>query len=462
MNRLLDLIVIGAGPAGMAAAATGAECGLSTLLIDEQAEPGGQIYRSIESIGERRPDDAALFGDDYAHGAHLARELRRSAALYLPSASVFEVTPEAEEVAVAVTVDGAAERLAARRVIVATGAMERPVPVPGWTMPGVMGAGAAQLLLKSAGLVPEGRVVLAGSGPLLLLAAVQLVDAGAEVVAVLERTRFADYLGAARHLFRARRAPGYIAKGRALRRRLKAGGVPVRSGVTGLRIDGLDRPERVTWDGGAVDADIVLLHEGVVPHVQITRQIGADHAWDAVQRCWRPVLDEWGGSSVANVIVAGDSGGIGGARVAEATGRLAALQAAHLLGRLSKRERNRRAAAPRGQRRRHLAIRPLLDALFPPSAEILAPPDDATVVCRCEEVTAGEIRTAVALGAAGPNQLKAFTRCGMGPCQGRLCGLTVAETIAAARGLPVAQIGYYRIRPPIKPVTLGELAALDG
>jgi NADPH-dependent 2,4-dienoyl-CoA reductase/sulfur reductase-like enzyme len=441
MNRLLDLIVIGAGPAGMAAAATGAECGLSTLLIDEQAEPGGQIYRSIESIGERRPDDVALFGDDYAHGAHLARELRRSAALYLPSASVFEVTPEADEVAVAVTVDGAAERLAARRVIVATGAMERPVPVPGWTMPGVMGAGAAQLLLKSA---------------------VQLVDAGAEVVAVLERTRFADYLGAARHLFRARRAPGYIAKGRALRRRLKAAGVPIRSGVTGLRIEGLDRPERVLWDGGAVDADVVLLHEGVVPHVQITRQIGADHIWDPAQRCWRPVLDEWGGSSVANVIVAGDSGGIGGARVAEATGRLAALQAAHLLGRLSQRERNRRAAAPRGLRRRHLAIRPLLDALFPPSAEILAPPDDATIVCRCEEVTAGEIRAAVALGAAGPNQLKAFTRCGMGPCQGRLCVLTVADTIAAARSLRVAQIGYYRIRPPIKPVTLGELAALDG
>ena len=131
MNRLLDLIVIGAGPAGMAAAATAAECGLSTLLIDEQAEPGGQIYRSIESVGERRPDDLALFGDDYAYGAHLARELRRSAALYLPSASVFQVTPAADEVAVAVTVDGVAERLAARLVIVATGAMERPVPVPG-------------------------------------------------------------------------------------------------------------------------------------------------------------------------------------------------------------------------------------------------------------------------------------------------------------------------------------------
>src|SRR5690606_30786718 len=123
----------------------------------------------------------------------------------------------------------------------------------------------------------------------------------------------------------------------------------------------------VLRDGGAVDADIVLLHEGVVPHMQITRQIRAEHAWDAAQHCWRPVLDGWGGCSIPNVIVAGDAGGIGGARVAEAAGRLAALQAAHLLGRLSERERNRRAAAPRSERRRHLAIRPLLDALFPPS-----------------------------------------------------------------------------------------------
>ncbi|MFN4090175.1 MAG: FAD-dependent oxidoreductase, partial [Alphaproteobacteria bacterium] len=327
MKRLLDLIVVGAGPAGMAAAATAAECGLSTLLVDEQAEPGGQIYRSIESLAARRPGDMELLGDDYAYGAQLVRELRRSAALYLPSASVFQLAPEAEEVGVAVTVDGCAERLAAKRVILAPGAMERPVPVPGWTMPGVMGAGAAQVLLKSAGLVPEGRVALAGSGPLLLLVAVQLVDAGAEVVSVLERTRLADYLSAARHLFRARRAPGYIAKGRALRRRLKAEGVPIVSGVRGLAVEGLDRPERVTWDGGSVDADIVLLHEGVVPHVQTTRQIGADHAWDDAQRCWRPALDTWGGCSVANVAVAGDAGGIGGARAAEAGGRLAALQA---------------------------------------------------------------------------------------------------------------------------------------
>jgi bacterioferritin-associated ferredoxin len=142
-------------------------------------------------------------------------------------------------------------------------------------------------------------------------------------------------------------------------------------------------------------------------------------------------------------------------------GGIAALAAAHALGQLSREERDAKAAPLRRELATHRAIRPLLDALFRPPREILAPPGVATVVCRCEEVTAGAIRDAVALGATGPNQMKAYLRCGMGPCQGRLCGLTVSEIMAEARGKSVAEIGYYRIRPPIKPVTLGELAGLD-
>ena len=151
-----------------------------------------------------------------------------------------------------------------------------------------------------------------------------------------------------------------------------------------------------------------------------------------------------------------------GAEAAALAGRIAGLEAACRLGKLPAEDRSALAASLRRELAGHLAIRPLLDTLFRPSAEILAPPDAATVVCRCEEVTAGAIRDAVALGATGPNQMKAYLRCGMGPCQGRLCGLTVAEIIAAERGKTVAETGYYRIRPPIKPVTLGELAGLDG
>ena len=147
------------------------------------------------------------------------------------------------------------------------------------------------------------------------------------------------------------------------------------------------------------------------------------------------------------ILIAGDGAGIGGAAAAELSGRIAALG---LVG--------GDASAVRAERARYLAVRPLLDALFAPLPMRL---DDATLVCRCEEVTAGAVRQAVRTGCQGMNQLKAYTRCGMGPCQGRMCGPVVSDLIAEARGIDVAEVGYYRIRPPLKPVTVGELAALD-
>jgi bacterioferritin-associated ferredoxin len=181
------------------------------------------------------------------------------------------------------------------------------------------------------------------------------------------------------------------------------------------------------------------------------------HAWDEAQLCWRPVVDEWGRTELLNVAIAGDAAGIAGAGAAALTGRLAALDAAHLIGRIDTAERGRRAAPIRAILARERAIRPFLDALYRPADGVLDPPDEVTV-CRCEEVTAGQIRRAVRLGAPGPNQVKAFVRCGMGPCQGRLCGPVASTVIARARGLPVAEIGAFRPRAPYKPITVGALA----
>jgi bacterioferritin-associated ferredoxin len=251
----------------------------------------------------------------------------------------------------------------------------------------------------------------------------------------------------------------------ALRAQIKRARVPIHSGARDLAAHGTDRVEGLSFRcGGAardVAADTVLLHNGVVPNVQITRQLDCTHQWDPLQRYWRPVVDEWGRTSVARVSVAGDGAGIFGAPAAETAGRLTVLNVAVLLGAIPVERRDSLAAPLRQERAHHLAVRPMLDHLFRPHREILAPPDDATLVCRCEEITAGAIRESVALGCLGPNQLKAFTRCGMGPCQGRMCGLTTAEVIAEARGVSPAEVGYFRIRPPIKPLTLGELAALE-
>jgi NADPH-dependent 2,4-dienoyl-CoA reductase/sulfur reductase-like enzyme len=460
MTEDFDLVVIGAGPAGMAAADEASAHGVRVVVLDEQPEPGGQIYRNISTNqrNESRVND--ILGADYRRGATLARQFVMACEDgridYRPDCTVWQVDRDRT---VQMSRGGRAEDLRSRRLIVATGAMERPVPIPGWTLPGVMSAGAAQIMLKAAQAVPRGPVVVAGTGPLLLLIAQQLVDAGATVAALLETTRAADYLAALPKLPAALRAPGYLRKGMAMRNRLRKAGVPIFSAVHDLSAIGGERVETVRFRRRGASHEIatslLLLHQGVVPNVQITRQLGCEHAWDEAQRCWRPALDEWGNTSLENIAVAGDGGGIAGAESAALAGRIAGIEAVHRLGKL---DAGARAAPLRRELSTHLAVRPLLDVLFRPSPEILNPPDAATIVCRCEEVTAGAIRDAVSLGATGPNQAKAYLRCGMGPCQGRLCGLTVSEIIAAATGKTVAETGYYHIRPPIKPVTLGELA----
>jgi NADPH-dependent 2,4-dienoyl-CoA reductase/sulfur reductase-like enzyme len=458
-----DLVIVGAGPAGMAAAAQARTLGLTVAVLDQQQEPGGQIYRAVERVARTRAADMQRLGEHYRHGLELSRAFRECGAEYLPGTGVWQVCP-GEGVHFS---DGRrAGYLPATRILVACGALERPLPLPGWTLPGVMAAGAAQILLKTAALVPDGPVVLAGSGPLLLLCAVQLLDAGVEVTALLESTRRRDYLRAAPWLAPALRAREVLSEGLALRRRLRAAGIAMHQGVGGLVVEGAGRAERVRWRTARATLELpaaaVLLHDGVVPHTQLTRQAGCEHEWLALQRHWRPVRDAWGATSVSGVHAAGDCAGILGARVAETQGRLAALDIAFRLHELSRDERDTASAALRGEAARHASVRPLLDRLFPPRLGAAHDADDAVIVCRCEEITAGQIRRAVRLGAMGANQLKAYTRCGMGPCQGRMCQLAAAEIIAAARGVPVAQVPTMRVRPPVLPVSLGELAAMDG
>ncbi|HET7410793.1 MAG TPA: (2Fe-2S)-binding protein, partial [Paracoccaceae bacterium] len=329
--------------------------------------------------------------------------------------------------------------------------------------PGVMTAGAVQILMKSSGIVLE-RVLLAGSGPLLWLVAQQLCAAGASPVAVVETVPRGRYLAAAPELPRALRASSYLLKGMAMMRAVRAAGVPIHRGATGLAVEGSERAEALRFESGGkahrLEAQVIALHQGVIPNQQISRLIGAAHDWDDVQLCFRPRRDAWLRLDVEGFSAAGDGGGIGGARSAEAEGRIAALGVAEALGRIGVAERDARAAGALRDRARELAVRPLLDRLYAPPDEVLRPADEVTI-CRCEEVRAGALREAVALGCPGPNQAKSYLRCGMGPCQGRLCGPTVTAIIAAETGRPHEEVGYYRIRPPLKPLTLGELAGLD-
>jgi len=460
MRESLELAVIGAGPAGLAAARAAVGAGVEAVVFDEQATPGGQIYRDVEATAAYRPGALALLGEDYRAGLELVQGFRQSGAEFRGRATVWELRGDGT---LGVSAGERARLLSARRVILAGGAMERPVPVPGWTLPGVMGLGAAQTLLKGAATVPAGPTVVAGSGPLVYLAAWQLARAGVELKAVLLTTPRGAFGRAARHLPAALRAPGHLRKGLGWMRALRAMGVPLLGGVQALRAEGRDRLEAVAYRRGGRDerirAEVLLLHEGVVPNVQLSQAAHCAHVWDAGQLCWRPVADGWGATDQELIAVAGDGAGIAGARAAEHRGTLAGLEAARRLGRLGAEERDRRATPPRRALRREVAIRPFLDALYRPATDLLAPEDDATIVCRCEEVTAGEIRDKLT-GLTAFNELKHLTRAGMGPCQGRMCGPTVAEIMRRATGMNVGQFGWNSARPPVKPLALRELAQL--
>jgi NADPH-dependent 2,4-dienoyl-CoA reductase/sulfur reductase-like enzyme len=447
------LAIIGAGPAGMAAARLAAELAIETVLIDEQTSPGGQIFRSVERAPPNSP-----FGPDYLAGRDLAAALRSSPVEYRPNTTLWHIDPDGT---LYLESNGRSETLAAHRILLATGAFERPVPIPGWTLPGVMGAGAAQILLKSADLVPEGRAVLAGQGPLLYLLAVQLARAGAPPVALLETTPLENYLAAAQQLQGLWLGRRMLAKGLGLILAVRRAGISVRPGVRGLRAIGQRSLERVAWDGGELAADHLFLHEGVIPNVQVSLALQLRHDWDESQLCWRPAIDPSGQTSLPNIAIAGDAGGIAGAEAAALSGRLAALDAAAKLGHLGEGERDRRAQPIRAALEGERALRPFLDKLYRPPPAVLVPAEDEVIACRCEEVSVDQIRRAARLGAPGPNQLKAFTRCGMGPCQGRICGPIVSAVIADVLGKPIPEIGTYRPRAPFKPITVGALADLD-
>ena len=242
---------------------------------------------------------------------------------------------------------------------------------------------------------------------------------------------------------------------------LKRAGVPIRRGIRGLRAIGRGRLERVIWDDGELAADHLFLHEGFIPNAQISLALQLRHEWDGEQLCWRPSLDVWGQTSLPNIAIAGDAGGIAGAETAALSGRLAALDAALWLGHISQDDRDRRAESIRKALVRERGKRRFLDRLYRPPLAVMVPADDEVIACRCEDISLGQIRRAARRGVGGSNRVEAITGCGMGACQGRICGPIVSAVIAQELGKPMAEIGIFRPRAPYKPITVGAPVDLD-
>jgi NADPH-dependent 2,4-dienoyl-CoA reductase/sulfur reductase-like enzyme len=453
-----QMLVIGAGPAGMAAALSAARQGIEVAVVDEQANPGGQIYRNVDSSPLADPE---LPGKDYLYGRQLVRSFRQAPLDYIANSSVWFLDPGGE---LGIIENGVHRRINAQRVVIACGAQERPMPFPGWDKPGVMTAGAGQILMKASAMVPQQAPVLVGSGPLLLLLAWQYLQAGVGIRALVDTTPKSNRWKALRHLPAAIPASDYLVKGLKLVSAIRRARVPWYRGCTELNAEGSDRVSAIGFSSGGkpqrIETSLLLIHQGVIPALQVADAAGCDMRWSPRQQSWQPRLDGWGESSQNGIFVAGDAAGIGGARVAWLDGQLAGLQVAHQLNRLERSQRDQLAAPIRKAQARHHAIRPFLDSYYRVPRSMLLPRDE-TVACRCEEVSVAEIRALAAIGCSGPNQAKAFSRCGMGPCQGRFCGSTVAQVLADASMQSPQQIGRYNLRPPLQSVTLGQLASSE-
>ena len=391
-TEVADLVIVGAGPAGLAAACEARQWGLSVTLLDEQLTPGGQIYRDVDAASPRR---RSLLGDDYGAGAELTAAFARSGARHVAGASVWNVGLDLQ----VNYLHQRASRIArGRHILLASGAMERPFPIPGWTLPGVMTVGAAKILLKSAGALPAAPVVLAGCGPLLYLLADQYLRAGVRIEAVVHTTRPSDYLRAIPQLGSALRGWRELRKGMRLLDRLRRSGVPVYAGARSFSIEGSGRAEAIRFvhqqRSHRIAAPLILLHQGVVPNTQLSWALDARHRWNPAQLCWEPETDDDGQFDHNGIYVAGDSRAIVGAEASASQGRLVALAVATKLLRGSP-ERERRESAVRRELRRQLRIRPFVDALYRPLQEHRIPPQVPGVVCRCEGVTAWQIRKCV-------------------------------------------------------------------
>lgn len=450
---MANVVVIGAGPAGTRCAEALVAAGVRPIVVDEGMRSGGQIYR-------RQPENfTRSYGTLYGTEAGRARAIHdtfdslRDRIDYRPDTLVWNIAGGQIH-----TARGEARSvLPYDALIVCSGATDRLIPLKGWNLAGTYTLGGAQVALKSQACAIGARVAFLGTGPLLYLVAAQYLKAGAQVAAVIDTSAWWRRIKALPKLMT---VPSVLTNGVALTFALQRAGVPIHSGATPLSIDG-------DADGGvgvlhfkdnagrarAIACDAVAMGYHLRPETQLASLAQCEFAYDETARQWLPRVDDDGRSSARGVYLAGDGARILGARAAEVSGRLAAMSALHDLGLPHS---DSEMVHLRRDLHRYRRFAAGLAEAFPWPAHLAAAVPDDAVVCRCEAVTAGELRRVVhEAGAREANRAKAFSRVGMGRCQGRYCGDAGAEIVAAAADVTTQAVGRLRGQAPVKPLGIG-------
>ncbi|WFU37463.1 NAD(P)/FAD-dependent oxidoreductase [Bradyrhizobium sp. CB82] len=450
----MSVVIVGAGPAGTRAAEVLVGAGLRPIVIDEAPDSGGRIYQRQPAGFHRTARALYGFEAPKAQAIHDSFDRLRPAIDFRPRSLAWNLRSGVVDT----ICDGKASAVPFEQTILCTGAMDRVIPLPGWTLPGVFTLGGSQISLKAQGCAIGAQVAFVGTGPLLYLVAYQYARAGAQVAAVLDTTPFTTK---ARQAFGLMHGGATFAKGLYYIAWLRAHGIPLAEGVTPLAIEGNRQVESVSWRDArgtrreaAVDA--VAVGWGLKPEAQLADLAGVPFDFDPVQHNWVPRQEPTGRTSVEGVFLAGDGSGIRGADLAEAAGARAAWAVVAARGlpvdasAVARLDATLTAGA---------SFRAALERAFPFPAKLAADMTDDTILCRCEAITVGDLRAAAneasaTLAPSEVNRAKALTRVGMGRCQGRVCGAAAAEVLAATLSCPVEQVGRLRGQPPVKPIPI--------
>ena len=460
----LELVILGAGPGGLAAAVEAARSGVSVTILDENPKPGGQIFRQFHDGFQ--VTSPGMLGHDYGRGQKLLSEFAavRDRVELLENAMVWALSEGNE---LAFYRGDASYSVRYKKMVIAAGAYDRPVPFPGWTLPGVFTAGGAQSLVKTQRVLPGENFLLAGTGPLQLALANQITDAGGHVVAIAEAGRIENRFGllsgalgqwqligdAIHYLYGVRKAGIPLWRNHII---VEARGHGQVEEAVVAEVDRNWRPKHGTYRTLKVDA--LCVGYGFIPSVELTRLAECEHRYEPLLGGWVPVRNGTMETAVPDVYAVGDCTGIAGSLVAIEEGRIAGLAAAQRLGHLAPIDARDRMAPSRERLAGLQRLRKVLDRISAPRPGLYELAKDDTIVCRCEEITLGEIKAALADDATDMKEVKRMTRMGMGNCQGRMCGPAMQEIIAREKGLSPDRIGHLNPRPPVRPIPLGVLA----
>lgn len=461
--RSVEVVVVGAGPAGMAAAQAAAECGASVVIVDEYARAGGQYFKRAAPSFALGP---AELSREHERGERSRHALENPAITHLSGAVCWGVFDAGTAM---VWHEGKSKAIDAKAIVLATGAYDRPVPFSGWTLPGVMTAGGAQSFAKTQWVMPGRRVVLAGAGPFLLPVAQQIIRSGAEIVALVEATSPRQWIP---HLPALWGQWGRFAEAWDYMKSIRRAKVPIRYCHKVVAARGNDAVEEVSivridgdWraiEGSetTIEADALAVGYGFLASIELAASIGCDLRWDSDCVGWFVRSDTTMATTVPGVFAAGEVVGFAGAAPALAEGTIAGVSAALHAGCNADLADQRRQQAI-GNRARLERFASSVNRLFRPRPGLFESLTGDMIVCRCEEVTAEEVRRYAVHDAGSVKAIKDLTRAGMGLCQGRFCRSTIASIIADERQVPLESVSFPRIRPPVKPIPAGAIAQTE-